>query len=153
MCQWAVVLAGIIAAALSTSCADAAIWITSDRGGTILDYAERFRQARAAGESVIIDGMCLSACTMVIGIIPRDRVCVTSRAVLGFHAAFRPTPDGRKVASTEATQFMMNIYSPELQRWINKHGGLTTQMLVLRGRELASFVQTCATGVGLFGIR
>jgi hypothetical protein len=75
MCQWAVLLAGIIAAALSTSSADAAMWITGDRGGTILDYAERFRQARAAGESVIIDGICLSACTMVIGIIPRDRVC------------------------------------------------------------------------------
>ena len=47
------------------------------RGGTILDYAERFRQARAAGEQVIIDGNCLSACTMVIGMLPRDRVCAT----------------------------------------------------------------------------
>jgi hypothetical protein len=138
-------VAGFIAAALTTSRAEATIWITGDRGGTILDYAERFRQARAAGEQVIIDGNCLSACTMVIGMLPRDRVCATPKAVLGFHAAFRPTSDGRKVASTDATQFMMNTYPPQLRKWISQRGGLTTQMLFLSGRELASFVPICGT--------
>jgi hypothetical protein len=119
---------------------------------TILDYAERFRQARAAGEQVIIDGNCLSACTMVIGMLPRDKVCATPKAVLGFHAAFRPTSDGRKVASTDATQFMMNTYPPELRKWISQRGGLTTQMPFLRGPELASFVPTCGTSVRAFGL-
>jgi hypothetical protein len=152
MRQGAVLLSGIVAAAISTSCANATMWITGDRGGTVLDYAERFRQARAAGEQVIIDGNCLSACTMVIGMLPRDRVCATSKAVLGFHAAFRPTSDGRKVASTDATQFMMNTYPPELRKWISQRGGLTTQMLFLRGPELASFVPKCGTSVGAFGV-
>jgi hypothetical protein len=149
----AVLISGIVAAAVSTSCANATMWITGDSGGTILDYAERFRQARATGEQVIIDGNCLSACTMVIGMLPRDRVCATSNAVLGFHAAFRPTSDGRKVASTDATLFMMNKYPPELRKWISQRGGLTTQMLFLKGRELASFVPTCGPGVRAFGIR
>jgi hypothetical protein len=140
-----VLVAGIIAAAVTTSCAEATMWITSDRGETVLDYAERFRQARAAGEHVVIDGSCLSACTMVIGMLPRDKVCATPKAVLGFHAAFRPTSDGRKVASTDATQFMMNTYPPPLRKWISERGGLTTQMLFLSGRELASFIPSCAT--------
>ena len=42
---------------------------------------------RDSGEHVVIDGPCLSACTLLTGIIPSDRVCVTQRAVLGFHAA------------------------------------------------------------------
>jgi hypothetical protein len=137
-------LLAVVATAVSVSYAKATILITADVGGTILDYAERFHQAREAGERVIIDGNCLSACTMVIGIIPRDRVCATPKAVLGFHAAFRTTSDGSRVASTDATKFMMNAYSPELRRWINQRGGLTTQMIFLTGRELTAFVPPCA---------
>ena len=142
------VLVGIAASVVSTSYAEATIWITGDKGGTILEYAERYRQAREAGEHVIIDGDCLSACTMVIGMIPHDRVCATPKAVLGFHAAFRRTADGGTVASTDATKFMMNAYPPELRKWINQHGGLTTQMIFLMGRELATFVPTCGPTVG-----
>jgi hypothetical protein len=144
----AVLLGGIVAAAAFTSCAKATIWITGDIGGTILDYAERFRHAREAGEQVVIDGRCLSACTMVIGMIPRGRVCVTPNAVLGFHAAFRRTSDGSIVASTDATKFMFNAYPPEVRKWINQRGGLTTQMIFLTGRELAAFVPPCGTVVG-----
>ena len=35
------------------------------------------------GEQVVIDGPCLSACT-ALGVIPRERICVTPRARLGF---------------------------------------------------------------------
>jgi hypothetical protein len=134
----------VVATGVSVSYARATILITADVGGTILDYAERFHRAREAGEHVVIDGNCLSACTMVIGMIPRDRVCATPKAVLGFHAAFRTTSDGNRVASTDATKFMMNAYTPELRRWINQRGGLTTQMIFLTGRELAAFVPPCA---------
>ena len=37
----------------------------------------------------MIDGRCLSACTLVRGVIPRERICVTRRARLGF--LFRET--------------------------------------------------------------
>jgi hypothetical protein len=144
----AMLLCGIIASAAYTSYAKATIWITGDIGGTILDYAERFRHAREAGEQVVIDGRCLSACTMVIGMMPRGRVCVTPNAILGFHAAFRRTADGSIVASTDATKFMFNAYPPEVRKWINQRGGLTAQMIFLTGRELVAFVPPCGTVAG-----
>ena len=52
------------ALALMASSARAMILITADRGGLITDYAERFLSARATGEQVVIDGACLSACTL-----------------------------------------------------------------------------------------
>ena len=39
------------------------------------------------GTDVVIDGKCLSACTMVLGLVPSKQICVTPRARFGFHAA------------------------------------------------------------------
>ena len=32
--------------------------------------------------------VCASACTIVLGAVPRDRICLTPNASLGFHAAY-----------------------------------------------------------------
>jgi hypothetical protein len=45
---------------------------------------------------VIIDGFRASACTIVLGAVPDDKICVTSRAKFGFHAPWiveRPNED------------------------------------------------------------
>ena len=60
--------------------------IVSAFRGTVGSYLSFFSRVRQSGERVIIDGPRLSACTLVLSTIPRSRVCVTSRAVLGFHA-------------------------------------------------------------------
>jgi hypothetical protein len=133
---------------VSTSYAQATIRITGDRGGRIIDYAERFIRARASGEQVIIDGACLSACTLVVGMLPRDKVCATPRAVLGFHAAWRPTARGGRRASAPATRAMMDVYPANLRQWIDHRGGLTPRMIFLRGRELAAIVPICGTVAG-----
>jgi hypothetical protein len=143
------------------------IRLHNDSGGLITAYRDRFRQARDNGERVIIDGICLSACTLAVGILPHGRVCVTPKAVLGFQAAWKPPPgpmDSRlfrilfgspprplrlevskedRIPSAAATQFMMNTYPPVLQQWINQHGGLTPTMIYLRGKELAAIVPKC----------
>jgi hypothetical protein len=137
------VVSCVIATLLSTNFAGATIRITADRGGRIIDYVERFMQARSSGEPVVIDGYCLSACTLVVGMLPRDQVCATRNAVLGFHAAWRPTADGHKVSSRIATQVMMDVYPAELRSWIGRRGGLTPRLLLLEGRELAGIVPTC----------
>ena len=67
------------------------------RGGQIGPYLEILAALRNSGERVVIDGPCLSACTLVLGVIPRDRICVTARARLGFHAAWHPGENGRAV--------------------------------------------------------
>src|SRR5262249_22955713 len=68
--------------------AGAQIRITRDMGGVMEAYIKRFQGWRDSGQQVWIDGTCLSACTLVLGIIPPNRICVTPRAVLGFHAAW-----------------------------------------------------------------
>jgi|HubBroStandDraft_4_1064222.scaffolds.fasta_scaffold514637_1 hypothetical protein len=143
----ALLVAAALAAALTASSARAMIVITADRGGLITDYAERFMSARATGERVVIDGACLSACTLVVGMLPRDKVCATPKAVLGFHSAWRPTGYGGRTNSLTASQAMMEVYPAELRKWISRRGGLTTKMIFLQGRELAQIVPSCETSV------
>jgi hypothetical protein len=143
----ALLIVAAAAGVLSASSARATIVISADRGGLISDYAERFLSARTSGEQVVIDGACLSACTLVVGMLPRDKVCATPNAVLGFHSAWRPMGKGRKINSLEATQAMMEVYPAELRRWIVQRGGLSSKMIFLHGRELAQIVPPCGTSV------
>jgi hypothetical protein len=137
------VLAGAVAAALTMSSAQAAVVIKSDPGGQIGPYLENLAVLRGSGQKVVIDGPCLSACTMVLGVIPRDRICVTSRARLGFHAAWHPGEDGHPIPSREATALLMSIYPEHVRSWISRRGGLSPRMKYLSGRELAAMYHTC----------
>ena len=64
-----------------------ALTIEHDEGGVIVDYIKQYSDIRDSGESVIINGECVSACTLVLGIVPKHKVCVTPNAVMGFHSA------------------------------------------------------------------
>ena len=72
----------------------ATVRITDDRGGQIGEYLSKYHALRENGDRVEIDGTCASACTMLLGVIPRNRICVTPRAVLAFHSAWTPTSGG-----------------------------------------------------------
>jgi hypothetical protein len=136
-------LFGTILAAASASSASAAVRIVSDAGGQIGPYLESLAQLRSSGQNVIIDGPCLSACTLVLGVIPRDRICVTSRARLGFHAAWHPGDNGQPTPSRGGTQLLMEVYPQQVRRWLARKGGLTPQMKYLAGRELAAMYSAC----------
>ena len=116
-------LLGAAVAALAVSTASATVRIKADPGGQIGPYLENLAVLRSSGERVVIDGPCLSACTMLLGVIPRERICVTSRARLGFHAAWHPGDDGRPVTSRAATQLLMDLYPQQVRSWIKDHGG------------------------------
>src|SRR3954451_21280526 len=131
------VLAGAVTAALMMSTAQGAVRIKSDPGGQIGPYLENLVALRNSGERVIIDGPCLSACTMVLGVIPRERICMTGRARLGFHAAWHPAGNGQQVASHGGTQLLMQVYPHKVRSWISRKGGLSGRMMYLQGRELA----------------
>jgi hypothetical protein len=137
------VVAGAILLASGASSASATMLISEDRGGQIGQYLQAFASLRSSGENVVIDGNCFSACTLVLGLVPRERVCATSRARLGFHAAWMPDDSGRPVTSPMGTQALWNIYPHKVRSWIGKHGGLTRKMLFLQGDELASVVPSC----------
>jgi hypothetical protein len=134
---------GIAAAVILVSPASATMRITGDSGGLVIDYVERFEAVRASGELVIIDGPCLSACTLAIGILPRGQVCVTPNAVLGFHAAWRLTENSRKATSPLATQAMYEVYPAKVRDWIARRGGLSKRIILLKGRELTAVVPAC----------
>lgn len=136
-------LAGAVVAALTISAAQAAVRIKSDPGGQIGPYLENLAMLRGSGERVIIDGPCLSACTMVLGVIPRERICVTPRARLGFHAAWHPGENGKRIPSREATRLLMRIYPEHVRSWIARRGGLSPRMMYLSGRELAAMYHAC----------
>ena len=137
-------LAVMILAAYATP-ASATMRISEDRGGQIGHYLQAFTSLRSSGERVIIDGNCLSACTLVVGMIPRSRICATPRAVLGFHAAWMPGRDGQPVTSKLGTQELWKVYPTSVRHWINRHGGLSRHMIYLQGRELYRIVPSCTT--------
>ena len=114
------VVIGAVMAALTASAAPAAVRIKADPGGQIGPYLEELVALRGTGERVIIDGPCLSACTMLLGVIPHERICVTRRARLGFHAAWHPGGNGRPVTSKAATQLLMDIYPENVRAWIKE---------------------------------
>jgi hypothetical protein len=129
--------------------ASATMRIAEDHGGQIGQYLQAYALMRSSGENIVIDGNCLSACTLVLGLIPRNRICATHNARLGFHAAWMPGNDGHPVTSALGTQALWNIYPGSVQHWINRHGGLSRHMIFLQGRELYAFVPSCerqATG-------
>jgi hypothetical protein len=141
--RFAALVLGAALAASGVSVASAAVRIKADPGGQIGPYLENLVALRSSGERVIIDGPCLSACTMVLGVIPRERICVTPRARLGFHAAWKPDSNGRPVTSPVATKLLMEIYPDDVRGWLVKQGGLTPRMKYLAGRELAAMYPTC----------
>lgn len=125
------------------SSASAQFRISEDRGGQIGPYLQQFAMVRDSGSRVVIDGACLSACTLVLGTVPKDRICVTPRANLGFHAAWNMGPGGRSIYSEEGTRLLWEIYPSAVRAWIKRRGGLTPHMIFLRGRELASMYAPC----------
>ncbi len=146
--KWQAALAGALASALVTCvmirAASADMRIVGDPGGEVSSYVQKFHEVRDSGQRVVIDGPCLSACTLLTGIIPRNRICVTSRAVLGFHAASYYDDVSRSLVPTRrGSLLVMRLYPPEIRSWINRHGGLTPRLMTLRGRELSALYRTC----------
>lgn len=127
--------------------------ITFDGGGSVTEYIERFSAARLNGSRIIIDGLCVSACTMVTGLIPPERVCVTPFAQLAFHSAALVNPfTGERGHSSEGTRLIWNIYPEKVRAllrarsWngedasVNEHAAL----IYVAGDELRTLIRPCA---------
>ena len=137
---------GLLAAVLllaGVGASHAVVRIADDRGGRIGTYVDRYQDLRTSGEQVIIDGLCASACTIVLGAVPHDKICVTSHANLGFHAAWDFGANGRAITNTEATQMLYSMYPSAVRHWIAARGGLTPRMIFLRGKQLLSMYKPC----------
>jgi hypothetical protein len=129
--------------AIAAVLARAEVRILASPGGEVGPFLSLFEKVRASGERVVIDGPCLSACTLVLSVVPEDRICVTRRAVLGFHAARSVDQRGQFYAEPEASEVVLQAYPGPVRAWIQRQGGLTSRLLLLRGRALRAIYPSC----------
>ena len=113
----------------------------NDEGGLLGEYVEKYQAMAARGDRLVVDGPCYSACTLALGIVD---VCATPRASFGFHMAQSMTLFGY-FPSYYWSRYMMAHYPPEIRAWIVSKGGLTPDLKILRGEELAALVPTCSS--------
>jgi hypothetical protein len=119
------------------------VW--NDPGGIITNHEIKYRRLTLEGRQIQILGYCASACTLVLAYVPRNRVCVGPKAVLGFHQASEPgTKPKTWVRSEDGTKYLYWKYDAAVRKWIDSKGGLTEKMLWLRGKELRKHVRPCS---------
>jgi ATP-dependent protease ClpP protease subunit len=133
--------ATLLLAGANTSLAE--VRIAGDQGGQIGRYVDQYEQLRSSGQRIVIDGLCASACTIILAAIPHDKICVTPNANLAFHAAWDFGADGRTIANRGATRTLYSMYPSQVRHWIDSHGGLSPRMIFLRGRQLEAMYRPC----------
>ena len=136
-------LGGLLLSIALVRTSDAMVRIADDMGGPLGGYLLKFSAIRDLGERVMIDGSCFSACTLVTALIPRDRICITERAILGFHAGWFENKAGERVISPTGTGVLYEMYPPIIRNWIARQGGLGKRTILLEGRELAAIYRYC----------
>lgn len=123
----------LAAAMLATPVVAATIDVNDSHGGIVANYKARWSAAAARGDSVRVVGPCQSACTVLIGEIPRDRICVTPAAQFGFHLAKTPA----------ATAMLRAAYDTGITAWIDAHGGLTQNFIWMHAPDTYKFFKRC----------
>jgi hypothetical protein len=142
-----IVVAAILIALAFVSPSSAAQRIMIDWGGRLDVYIERYNEWRRTGELVVIDGMCISACTLVTGLIKPERVCATPFARLAFHSAAFIDPAGTRTFAREATRIVWRIYPQRLRDLLIRHGwqdGMDhAHLIYVEGAELHTIIRPC----------
>jgi hypothetical protein len=124
---------GMAALLLAGSAAAETIDVYDDHGGSAVRYDARWAGLAARGVNVRIVGPCQSACTILLGHIPRGRICVTPNASFGFHLAKKQI----------GTDIMLRSYQADIRGWINRHGGLRKDFIWMRAPDIYRFFKKC----------
>jgi len=106
--------------------------VSDDHGGSVAAYSQRWKALAARGANVRIVGKCQSACTVLLGYIPRSRICVTPQASFGFHTA--PAAGDR-----DALERLFGRH-PRLD---HQRGGLTPEFIWMRAPDTYRFFKKC----------
>jgi hypothetical protein len=132
MRPWRFLLAALFSLVTAAVSAET-IEITDDRGGFLFLYQQKWEKIALQHPDVRLDGVCLSACTVLLGYVPRKSICVTEKGVLGFHLA----------TMEFATKQLLEAYPDDIKEWLDQHGGLTHQVLWLQAPEIFHYFQKC----------
>ena len=121
--------------------------IMIDWGGQLGVYIDRYNEWRRTGELVVVDGFCISACTMVTGLIKPERLCATPFARLAFHSAAFIDIAGTRTFAREATRIVWHIYPQRLRELLLRHGwqdGMDhANLIYVEGAELHTIIRPC----------
>ncbi|HTZ00893.1 MAG TPA: hypothetical protein VMC05_01070 [Xanthobacteraceae bacterium] len=107
--------------------------VSDNHGGSVAAYDARWAGLAARGVDVRIVGPCQSACTVLLGHIPRSKICVTPDASFGFHLAHLQS----------ATATLWSAYAADIRGWIKEHGGLTNEFIWMRAPDTYRFFHKC----------
>jgi hypothetical protein len=121
----------------------ATVLIGDDPGGPVGGYMQRYASIRNSGEDVVIDGRCFSACTLVLALVPRERICLTRNAVFGFHAALTWQEWRHPGAGNAGTRVLWELYPESVRKLIAQKGGLSDRMIYLDASELGKSFSRC----------
>ena len=106
-------------------------------GGIIGEHMQRWLDLAVSGNDVEIRGPCFSACTLIVGYVPKGRLCFGDFASLQFHLAREP--DTGKM-SLSASLWMLAQYPQDIRNWLMARGGVANMTIhnfwELRAEEL-----------------
>ena len=112
--------------------------LQDEKGGMIDLHRMRFASYQREGVRVEMHGGCWSACTLITGYVPQDKLCFAPGAFLAFHSAL--TLERPPRANMPATLAMYLTYPKDIRDWIDINGGPTqltpTGWWVLYDRDL-----------------
>jgi hypothetical protein len=124
-----------------------------DPGGPIERYVHEVAVANKAGTLVVIEGTCMSACTMKLSAKNR---CVKLNAVLWFHSASASASlDGEKLSfvSLDGNKILMSAYPPSVRREVVRRHMLESRAFdvehTLTGSELIRLGERNCDEVGV----
>jgi len=89
-------------------------------GGELSAHVARWQALAQSDDDVEIRGPCDSACTLIMGYVPTERLCFGEYASLRFH----PVRDAITDTPLEkSTKWMINSYPQDIRLWIESKGG------------------------------
>jgi hypothetical protein len=101
------ILAAMLAFAAAPAQAEV-VDVVDNHNGNVAVYDFRWAARGRQGVNVRIVGPCRSACTVLLGHIPRDRICVTPQASFGFPV----------VHPIQAAETLWNANPDDIKAWI-----------------------------------
>lgn len=113
--------------------------ISNSPGGGITDFRLEGFFLLHEKIPIIVDGPCFSACTLLLDVAHKN-VCLTTRAILGFHQARLIDKDGKTTLFA-----MLNYETPGLNEYFISRGGLpaSTDMLLVPYEDATKFFPSC----------
>ncbi|MEY9247544.1 hypothetical protein [Bradyrhizobium elkanii] len=126
-------------------------FITDDPGGVIVEFVKKYSDMRDARTKVILSGECVSACTLMLGLLRPELVCATPDAVLGFHSASVITREEGKpdIAEhgSEMSLLVFNTYPAKVRAFLAARGwsgaNAHPDIIWVKGRQLRKMIRPC----------